>query len=288
MRLPILCLALLLSAALVSTAVQGQTPERAVIAGSLTEDKDGDGMLSGADGGAVTLVELMQRSPDGGYACVDQILTGDDGKFRFEDLSFADYELTIWWGPGFWETSADGAILRLTGTAADLRDGLEAYSVRLKQDSGLVATYPVSTASPFAATSCRGLNNPLKPQNVCQKTGPLTYVGPQEVSFGEDSLAFTLPVGTYRVWFTPPPVAFGIVVCYVEGNSSITFAVPGAAESAREVNDPAASGVLDSIARSVRLVSVSEPPPAPTPTAMGQGEASGPIKPPDTGDAGLR
>ena len=279
-------LAVLATASLlgVSTA-ESQAPERAVIAGTLIEDRDADGMLGLGDGGAQTLVQLMQRSTDGGYKCVSETQSDADGKFRFEDLSIADYELLVRWDPGFVDFPNAAGDLTVEGSREELKDGLETHFIRLKKlPEGRAPYGPPSSGG--VAVACEGLDNPVMPQNICAKTGPQTYTGPVMFSGGTGSVAFALPAGTYRVWFLPPPSAPGVVACYVEGNSSITFSIPSGVEVAREVNEPAATAVLDAIAASVRFVSEDQPSPAPTATASGGGSMT--VRPPDTGDAGLR
>jgi hypothetical protein len=284
---------LVVLAVMTAGVVEAQTPKRAVVAGTLIEDKDGDGVLSAGDGGAQTLVILMQRSLDGGYKCISQQRSDADGKFRFEDLSIADYEITIRWDPGFLDYPADNGNLTLAGSADDLRDGLETYALRLKKlPEGMVAYGPVNPGF-GVATACEGLDNPEQPQNTCAKTGPITVVGPGEFSGGINAPAFVLPAGTFRIWYVQPPAAPGVVVCYVEGNSSITFSLPAGTEAARQVNDLAAAPVLDFIAATVRLVGEDGEPVMPGATvtpAVTQvpGNGGSQVRPPDTGDAGLK
>jgi hypothetical protein len=278
-------------AALLAVAAQAQTPERAVVAGTLIEDRDGDGTLNAADGGAQTLVVLMQRSLDGGYKCVSQQTSDTEGKFRFEDLSIADYELYVYWDPGFLDVVASRGTPVATGTAADLKDGLETVFVRLKRLPEGMARYGPSTPGFGVATACEGLDNPAKPQNICAKTGPMTIVGPREFSGGIDAPAFTLPAGTFRVWYVQPPSAPAVVVCYVEGNSSITFSLPSVSETGREVHDAGAGGVLDAIAVTARFLDEDGEDSAPIATASPAPTATpgrGGVRPPDTGDGGLR
>ncbi len=157
-KVGVIALAGFLASALVLPGnVLGQTPKGdAVIAGTLIEDTDNDGTLNAGDSKGMALVTLMQRDEAGGYFCISYQLA--EGSFRFENLKVADYEIEVWWSPGFldYDFSPDrGAAVVFTGSAADIADGIETYFLRLKPNTSAVAPFPVMTGSgPFGTVSC--------------------------------------------------------------------------------------------------------------------------------------
>jgi hypothetical protein len=70
------------------------------LAGQLIVDTTGDAQVTAGETGARTLVELVSSTR------VFSIYTNDDGSFEFRDVPNGDYELWIWWGPGFVTTDA--------------------------------------------------------------------------------------------------------------------------------------------------------------------------------------
>ncbi len=71
------------------------------ISGALAQDTDGDGKASSADTAAVTLVELVSQTRG-----VFSVLSAGDGSFVFDEVPNGDYQLELWWSPGFVDTTA--------------------------------------------------------------------------------------------------------------------------------------------------------------------------------------
>jgi hypothetical protein len=80
-----------------------------------------------------------------------------------------------------------------------------------------------------------------------------------------------------------------IQICYIDGKSATVISAWTGKEERREIGDPAAAAVLNEILASVRLLgtptpSAETPDLVPTATPV----SSSGIRPPDTGDAGIR
>jgi hypothetical protein len=66
------------------------------LAGSLAVDTNGDGTFSATDEPAVTMVELVSMTRG-----VFSLFTNAQGNFEFKNVPDGDYDLYVWWGPGF-------------------------------------------------------------------------------------------------------------------------------------------------------------------------------------------
>ena len=96
-----------------------------------------------------------------------------------------------------------------------------------------------------------------------------------------NGVTIDLPDGDYSLFITPPgSTAPTFTICYVQGNARLTLSAVTCGEVSREATTAAANAVLDTIARSCALPAPAAPA---TFTPVG-----GPIRPPDTGDAGMR
>ena len=74
------------------------------LVGYVIEDTDGNGSRSPEDRPAETLVTLSLTAEGRIYGEGTkgaQLLTDDTGRFEFDDLVPGDYELIVWWMPGF-------------------------------------------------------------------------------------------------------------------------------------------------------------------------------------------
>lgn len=293
MRILILLCLVVAGGLAASAPVMAQTPERAVIAGTLIEDRDNDGALSVQDGGAQTLVTLMGRDRQGGYYCADAVLTGEDGKFQFDDLLISEYDVMVWWAPGFLDYPDAADPLTLTVPEAEVGDGIETLFLRLKPRPEGMLPYPVPDGeSTSLRVPCEGPQAPVTPGNRCTATGlPVVLGAGQTLMFGRVSVQFP-DQGRYTTWSSTQDSSF--VVCYVEGNSWISFSLATGLELQRHVDGPftQAAAVFSFITDSVRVLnddgSVSTPSPRPGRAGgVVSPPAGGSVKPPSTGSAGL-
>jgi len=110
------------------------------LAGYVVQDTDGNGVQSAGDKPAETLVEMLVASD--GYLDGGALLkTDSSGRFEFADLTPGDYELTIWWSPGY--VSIQGA--PVTDTLLYFADaGILKLKVTLGSDGKRIYAYATS------------------------------------------------------------------------------------------------------------------------------------------------
>jgi len=88
-----------------------ETDKPGALVGYVIEDTDGNGVRSASDRSTETLVQLIltdegriyygDGTKTGEGVKTALLMTDDAGRFEFDDLLPGEYELTVWWSPGF-------------------------------------------------------------------------------------------------------------------------------------------------------------------------------------------
>jgi hypothetical protein len=144
-KLAILCLlaVVMISAGLLAgRADANATTAPATLSATIIVDTDGDMRASPADKGVQTLVELVSDKQG-----VFSLLTTDAGSFTFESVPDGEYELWVWWGPGFVnvaaaDTNAGLARIQLSVQGGNLKAALPAVMLVKASGTGAVP-FPV-------------------------------------------------------------------------------------------------------------------------------------------------
>jgi hypothetical protein len=179
--------ALLAAATLVGLVLGNQVLAAAAVQidGRVSADADKDGKASNGDRGVKTLVEL-QKVDAGKVTSVTSLFTDANGSFAFTAVPDGEYQLVVWWSPGFVSPAADPArpqsiVVSLnaqTASQAQLR-GL-AFLVNPKPDDSLIP-WPVRTgqdALPQGTAAVGAATLPATGQGPFGRTRPPTlYFG---------------------------------------------------------------------------------------------------------------
>lgn len=144
------------------------------ILGSLAQDNDGDNRISAGDEGLTTLVEIIPVGQGAGAS----LFTTPDGAFRITEIPPGEYDLWIWWSPGFINMQSEATNPGLVRVPVRVdEDGTttgalpEVILVREKPSESLIP-WPVRSGSSTAPIGTVSLAaEPSAPAPVLPSTG---------------------------------------------------------------------------------------------------------------------